>query len=155
MKVHLWCIGKTEERYITEGLKDYVKRLSHYIPFEYKEIPAGKIKKASAEQHKASERDDILKLLKPEDYLVLLDERGKLYSSTQFAEFIQLRFNSINGNLVFLIGGAYGFHEDIYARANARLSLSPMTFTHQMVRLIFIEQLYRGMTILRNEPYHH
>jgi 23S rRNA (pseudouridine1915-N3)-methyltransferase len=119
-------------------------------------MPLAKSNKATTpEQHKASDRDIINKLLKPNDHLVIMDEKGKEYSSTGFSAFLQKCFNEVGGNLIFLIGGAYGFHDDIYARANAKISLSQMTFTHQMVRLIFAEQLYRAMTILRNEPYHH
>lgn len=155
MKVAFWCIGTTEEAYLKQGITEYAKRLSNYLGFEYKEFVIRGKKTAGAEQHKLTEKEEVVKNLKSGDYLVLLDEAGKHYTSEDFADFLQKRFNSVSGNLVFLAGGAYGFHEELYARANAKLSLSAMTFTHQMVRLIFLEQLYRGMTILRNEPYHH
>jgi 23S rRNA (pseudouridine1915-N3)-methyltransferase len=155
MKVAFWCIGGTDETYLKEGITGYVKRLGNYLSIEYRELVIKGKKTATPEQHILSEKQEISRLLKPGDYLVLLDEDGNQYSSLSFADFLQKRFNSVQGNLVFLSGGPYGFHDDLYARANAKLSLSTMTFTHQMVRLIFLEQLYRAMTILRNEPYHH
>ena len=156
MKVAFWCIGKTEETYLIEGIQKYTKRLSNYLSFEYKEIHIRQAQKIpTPAQHKQTERDELLKLIKPTDFLVLLDEAGKEFTSVGFADFMQKKFNEVSSNIIFLIGGAYGFHEDIYARANQKIALSQMTFTHQMVRLIFLEQLYRAMTILRNEPYHH
>lgn len=156
MKVEFWCIGKTDETYLMEGINKYSKRLSNYLSFEYKEFSFARSKKATTPtQHKEAEKEELLKLLKPTDFLVLLDERGKTFTSITFADFLQKKFNEVSGNMIFLIGGAYGFHEEIYKRANAQIALSAMTFTHQMVRLIFLEQLYRAMTILRNEPYHH
>jgi 23S rRNA (pseudouridine1915-N3)-methyltransferase len=155
MKVAFWCIGKTDDRYIEEGFTVYKKRLANYINFEYKEIQPSKGKTASPVQHQENERDHILKLLKPNDTLVLLDEKGKEFDSVGFSSFMQKMFNESNGSVIFLSGGAYGFHQDIYNRANQSLALSKMTFTHQMVRLIFIEQLYRALTILKGEPYHH
>jgi 23S rRNA (pseudouridine1915-N3)-methyltransferase len=156
MKVSLWCIGKTEESYIAEGFGTYQKRLSNYLSFHYKEILPAKGKKAqSPAAHQEYERDEILKLLKANDTLVLLDERGKEFDSTGFSVFLQKMFNESSGSIVFLAGGAYGFHADVYSRANQTIALSKMTFTHQMVRLIFVEQLYRAMTILKGEPYHH
>jgi 23S rRNA (pseudouridine1915-N3)-methyltransferase len=156
MKVAFWCIGKTEDAYILEGFALYQKRLTNYLSFEYKEILFPKGKKATnAALHQELEKDEILKLLKPNDTLILLDEKGKEFDSTGFSTFMQKMFNESNGSLVFLAGGAYGFHKEIYNRANQTISLSRMTFTHQMVRLIFIEQLYRAMTILKGEPYHH
>ncbi len=156
MKISFWCIGKTEESYLLEGINKYNKRLSNYLSFEYKEIHIRQsAKMVTPAQHKQTERDELLKLIKPTDFLILLDEAGKEFTSVKFAEFLQKKFNEVAANMIFLIGGAYGFHHDIYARANANIALSQMTFTHQMVRLIFLEQLYRAMTILRNEPYHH
>lgn len=156
MKVEFWCIGKTDETYLLEGINKYSKRLANYLSFEYKEFSFAKSKKATTPaQHKEAEKEELLKLLKPNDFLVLLDERGKNFTSVAFADFLQKKFNEVSGNMIFLIGGAYGFHEEIYKRANTQIALSAMTFTHQMVRLIFLEQLYRAMTILRNEPYHH
>lgn len=156
MKVALWCIGKTDEGYIAEGLQIYLRRLTNYLTFELREFPLPKNNKAATPQdHKTNDRDTVNKLLRPTDFLVLLDDKGREYTSEKFAAYLQKCFNEVSGNIIFLTGGAYGFHEDIYARANARVSLSKMTFTHQMARLIFLEQLYRAMTILRNEPYHH
>ncbi|MGZ5243745.1 MAG: 23S rRNA (pseudouridine(1915)-N(3))-methyltransferase RlmH [Bacteroidia bacterium] len=156
MKVSFWCIGKTEEAYLVEGIQKYNKRLSNYLSFDYKEIHIRQSQKIPTPvQHKQTERDELLKLIKPTDFLVLLDEAGKEFTSVGFADFMQKKFNEVSSNMIFLIGGAYGFHDDIYARANAKIALSQMTFTHQMVRVIFLEQLYRAMTILRNEPYHH
>jgi len=156
MKVCFWCIGKTSEPYINEGLTIYQKRILNYIPFEYREITPAKGKKATnATKQQEAEREEILKLLKPGDTLILLDEKGKEFDSTGFAGFIQKNFNESGGTIVFLAGGAYGFHRDIYERANSQIALSQMTFTHQMVRLIFMEQLYRALTILKGEKYHH
>ncbi|RYD79428.1 MAG: 23S rRNA (pseudouridine(1915)-N(3))-methyltransferase RlmH [Sphingobacteriales bacterium] len=156
MKVAFWAIGKTDEKYLLEGIEKYTKRLGNYLSFEYKELYIRQSQKIpSPLQHKQTERDELLKIIKPTDFLILLDEAGKEFNSVGFANFLQKKFNDVSGNMIFLIGGAYGFHDDIYARANAKIALSQMTFTHQMVRLIFLEQLYRAMTILKNEPYHH
>ncbi len=154
MKVALWCIGKTDEPYIAEGQAIYHKRLQHYLNFEYREINPAKNKKTTL-AYQEQERDEINKLLRSEDILILLDDKGKAFDSVGFSTFLQKLFHDGSGTLVFLCGGAYGFHPDIYARAKYKLSLSPMTFTHQMARLIFAEQLYRGMTILKGEKYHH
>ena|SRR6185503_791823 len=151
MKVGFWCIGKTNDPYIKEGFDVYRKRLTNYLNFEYLEIIPPKNKKSGIE----TERDEILKILKPNDVLILLDEKGKEFDSVGFSVFLQKKFNETNGSLIFLAGGAYGFHNDIYTRASDTIALSKMTFTHQMVRLIFIEQLYRAMTILKGEKYHH
>ena len=154
MKTEFWCIGKTEDSYIKEGLGIYQKRLGNYLSFSYKEIIAV-TKNATAELQKDAEKNAIIKLLKATDFLVLLDEKGTTFSSIGFADFLQKKFNSVSGSIIFLVGGAYGVHEEVYERAQAKIALSEMTFTHQMVRLIFLEQLYRALTILRNEPYHH
>ena len=151
MKVGFWCMGKTDDPYIKEGFEVYRKRLTNYLNFEYIEINPPKNKKSGTE----TERDEIIKILKPNDSLILLDEKGKEFDSFGFSVFLQKKFNETNGSLIFLSGGAYGFHKDIYARAADTIALSKMTFTHQMVRLIFVEQLYRGMTILKGEKYHH
>lgn len=155
MKVELWVIGKTNESYFKEAIEVYHKRIQRYLPFSYLVIPdvknAGKL---SPEQLKAKEGDLILKRLKAEDGLILLDERGKSFSSTAFATWLDKQFQSPFKRLVFLVGGAYGFSPELYQRANSKLSLSKMTFSHQMIRPFFLEQLYRAMTILRNEPYH-
>lgn len=155
MKVELWGIGKTNERYIEEGMALYEKRLKHYLPFQWVIVPdikgAGSL---SAQQVKAKEGESILSKLKDDDLLILLDERGRSLSSEGFAGYLDKKLQHSQRRLVFLIGGAYGFSEALYHRANDQLSLSSMTFSHQMVRLFFLEQLYRAMTILRNEPYH-
>ena len=156
MKIEFWCTGKTDETYLNEGVQKYCKRLINYIPFDYKELILPKsTKTAVPDLVREEEKKDVLKRLKPGDFLVLLDDRGKGFASEKFAAFLQKKFNDAPKNIIFLSGGAYGFHEEILARADFKLSLSEMTFTHQMVRLIFLEQLYRAMTILRNEPYHH
>ena len=155
MKVCFWCIGKTDDPYIKEGFDIYQKRLFNYLNFEYREIITAKNKKSTDSKNIDSERDEILKLLKSNDVLILLDEKGKEFNSEGFSVFLQKKFNESAGSIIFLSGGAYGFHKDIYTRAADTIALSKMTFTHQMVRLIFIEQLYRGMTILKGEKYHH
>ncbi len=155
MKIELWVIGKTNEPYLAEGIDIYTKRLRHYVPFEMITLPdiknAGKL---SNEQLKAKEAEMVLKKLKPEDFLILLDERGRNFTSKEFAIFLENKLQLPGKKLVFLVGGAYGFESALYDRAKAKLSLSKMTFSHQMVRLFFVEQIYRAMTILRNEPYH-
>lgn len=156
MKVKFICIGKTGKSFLEEGENEYLKRLKHYIPVERIEIPDLKNqKKLTFEQIKELEGKEILAKIQSGDQLILLDERGKHYSSVDFANFLQQRFNSGGKALAFVVGGAYGFSEEVYAAASAKISLSTMTFSHQMVRMIFFEQLYRAMTILKNEPYHH
>ena len=156
MKIKVICIGKTGKDFLIEGEKEYIKRLTHYIATEKIEIPDIKnAKSLSEEQVKQLEGKAFLAKIESSDYLILLDEKGTSYSSEKFAQYLQLRFNSGGKNLVFLIGGAYGFSEEIYQRANDKIALSKMTFSHQMVRMIFLEQVYRGMTILKGEPYHH
>ncbi len=155
MKVGFWCIGKTDDIYIKEGFDIYQKRLGNYLNFEYREIIPSKNKKSGDSKNIDNERDDIIKLLKSNDVLILLDGKGKEFDSVGFSVFLQKKFNESAGSIIFLSGGAYGFHEDIYKRSADSVSLSKMTFTHQMVRLIFAEQLYRAMTILKGEKYHH
>ena len=156
MKITLLSVGKTSFGYLQEGMDLYVKRLKHYVPFEYKEIPYPKLGKNPAEQAvKDAEGKLILKGVQPGDSLVLLDERGKSFTSPQFAQFLQKKMNSGVKNLIFVIGGAYGFSDEVYERADQKVSLSDMTFSHQMVRLFALEQIYRGFTILKGEPYHH
>jgi len=155
MKIELWMIGKTAFPYIKEGMAIYEKRLGHYLPFQCTVIPDVKnAKNLKAHQIKEQEGNTILKKLKKEDFLILLDEKGKSFSSIEFARFLEQKFHLSHKRMVFLIGGAFGFSETIYKRANGKISLSKMTFSHQMVRLFVLEQLYRAMTILRNEPYH-
>jgi 23S rRNA (pseudouridine1915-N3)-methyltransferase len=156
MKITLIAIGKTDNRHLIALMEDYSKRLGHYVSFEMEIVPDIKnAKNLSEPLQKKAEGDEILKRVSTADILILLDENGKTYASEKFAEFLQKKMNSGLKNLVFVIGGPYGFSEEIYHRANGKLSLSSMTFSHQMVRLFFIEQIYRAFTILRNEPYHH
>ncbi len=156
MKITLLAIGKTDDKNLQILCEQYIKRLKHYITFSLEIIPDIKnAKNLSETLQKQQEGTEILKRLSNSDTLLLLDENGKSYSSEKFSVFLQKKMNSGLKNLVFVIGGPYGFSEEIYKRSNGKLSLSEMTFSHQMVRLFFIEQLYRGYTILRNEPYHH
>ena len=155
MKIRIICIGKTEKGYLEDAIPVYLKRLKHYSQVEMAIIPD--IKKAGSlpvEERKRQEGDLIFKQLQNDDFLALLDENGKMYSSTEFADFLQKRMNSGIKNLVFVVGGAFGFSKEVYQRADMKLSLSKMTFSHQMVRLFFVEQLYRGYSILKGEPYH-
>lgn len=156
MKISLLVIGKTDAGYFAEGIKEYENRLKHYIPFEMQVIPDIKnVKNLSEEQQKEKEGELILKNVQAGDYLVLLDERGKEFSSLQFASYIEKKTHTVSKRLIFVIGGPYGFSPAVYEKASERISLSKMTFSHQMIRLVFTEQLYRAMTILNNEPYHH
>jgi len=156
MKIKLLSIGKTEEKYLKEGIDIYRKKLTHYFPFDYEELPAIKqTKNLSFNEQKKRESEVILKKISPSDIVVLLDERGTTYSSIDFSEFVQQRMLQGNKQLVFIIGGAYGFSQEVYARKDNLISLSSMTFSHQMVRLIFLEQMYRAGSIMKNEPYHH
>lgn len=153
MKIELWWIGKTFEPYVKSGIDDYAKRLQRFAPVQVVEIPD--IKGLSdGPATKAREAAKILDKLKPDDHLILLDEKGKAYSSVEFSKFIEQKENQSLKKLVFLIGGAFGFDEMIYQRAQGSLSLSKMTFSHQLIRLLFLEQLYRAYTILHNFPYH-
>lgn len=157
MLIKLVIVGKTSEAYLKEGMKMYEKRLSHYLPLETIIIDDTKKnnKSTSTSFIKQKEGELIFKFLKPNDYVILLDEKGKKYSSIEFAKLLQKFMGTLQVNLVFIIGGAFGFDEKIYNRSNLLLSLSDMTFSHQMVRLFFVEQLFRAMTIIKNEPYHH
>jgi 23S rRNA (pseudouridine1915-N3)-methyltransferase len=156
MKITLILNGKTEDDYIIKGYTTYEQRLKHYIPFETVVIPALKNTKAlSVDQQKQKEGEVLLKMIQSSDKLILLDEKGKEYDSVGFSDLIQKQMNSGIKNLVLVVGGPYGFSEDVYKRADGKIALSKMTFSHQMVRLFFVEQLYRAMTILKNEPYHH
>jgi len=156
MKILLLVIGKTDEDYIFDGLEKYKNRLKHYINFEYEEIPDLKNRKIlSRDQQKKRESDIIFSRLKMDDKVVLLDEKGVSFRSVEFSKYLQKKMNSGIKRLVFIVGGPYGFDKSIYDKHQDKLSLSRMTFSHQMVRLFFCEQLYRVMTILKNEPYHH
>ena len=156
MKILLLAIGKTDEDYLVAGIRKYVGRIGHYAPFEMKEIPDPRNRKTlSEDQQKKAESFLLLQQLQPGDQVILLDENGKQFTSVGFAETIGKLTASGTKRVVFIIGGPYGFAQEVYDRANAKLSLSPMTFSHQMVRLVFVEQLYRAFTILKGEPYHH
>jgi 23S rRNA (pseudouridine1915-N3)-methyltransferase len=156
MNIRLIAIGKTDNKQLQTLIDEYKTRLSFYIRFDLEVIPDIKnVKNLSESQQKEKEGELILSKITATDQLILLDENGKTFSSVGFSEKLQKKMNSGIKTLVFVIGGPYGFSESVYAKANAKISLSPMTFSHQMVRLFFIEQLYRGFTILRNEPYHH
>ena len=156
MKIVLVVVGKTNEKYLTEGISDYQKRLNHYTNFEIVEISNIKNAKNFSEKELIKKEGEmILKQINTSDYLVLLDDKGNDFSSPSFAEKLQQWMISGKKRLVFVVGGAYGFSQEVYDRGNEKLSLSKMTFSHQMVRLFFVEQLYRGYTILNNEPYHH
>lgn len=154
MKLVLIQVGKTDAAYLQEGIKEYEKRLPHYSPFELVTIPDVKKVKDEADQKK-KEGEAILLKLQGGDFIVLLDEGGKQFTSRKLSEFLQKKMNESLKRLVFIIGGPYGFSSELYQAANLKLSLSSLTFSHQMVRLFFLEQLYRAQTILRNEPYHH
>ncbi|RFZ90349.1 23S rRNA (pseudouridine(1915)-N(3))-methyltransferase RlmH [Mucilaginibacter conchicola] len=156
MKITFITVGKTEDAYLKEGIEKYVKRLKHYTKLELFDLPELKNTKALTEdQQKTKEAEMILKKVTPQDHLILLDEGGVEYTSVQFANYINKRSVSSSANIIFVVGGPYGFHESVYQRANDKLSLSRMTFSHQMVRLFFVEQLYRAYTIIKGEPYHH
>ena len=149
-------MAKTEDAYLKDGIDKYLKRLKHYTKIEVVEIAELKNTKAlTPEQQKAKEAELILKRVSPADFVILLDENGAELSSSKFAAYIDKKAISSVTNLVFIVGGPYGFDEAVYQRANDKLSLSRMTFSHQMVRLFFVEQLYRAFTIIKGEPYHH
>ena len=156
VKILVLAIGKTDEQWVQEALLRYSKRLQHYLPFEFEVITDLKnTKNLSEAQQTEKEGALILKKLNPTDKVVLLDEKGKEYRSVEFAKHLQQQMNSGVKRLVFIIGGPYGFTPELYAKAQGKLALSKMTFSHQMIRPFFVEQLYRAMTILKNEPYHH
>jgi 23S rRNA (pseudouridine1915-N3)-methyltransferase len=156
MKIKVICIGKTGKGFLEEGETTYLNRLKHYVPVERIEIPDLKnAKSLTADQIKKQEGDLILSKVNSGEQLYLLDEHGKTFTSEKFAEFLQQRFNQGGHALTLVIGGPYGFSEEVYKAATGKISLSELTFSHQMVRMILFEQLYRGMTILRGEPYHH
>ncbi|MCO6176005.1 23S rRNA (pseudouridine(1915)-N(3))-methyltransferase RlmH [Flavobacterium sp. NRK F10] len=156
MNIKLLTIGKTDNKNLQALIDDYSKRLGFYIKFDLEIIPDIKnVKNLSEAQQKEKEGELILSKLTPTDHLILLDENGKEFSSMRFSEFLQKKMNAGIKTLVFVIGGPYGFSEQVYQKAAGKVSLSQMTFSHQMVRLFVIEQIYRGFTILKNEPYHH
>ena len=156
MKITLLTVGKTDKDWVRQGMDIYVSRLKHYIPFSVVEIT--ELRNVSAmtkDQIKTKEGELILKQVKPADDLILLDERGKEYTSVELAKVIQDKISYTGKDMVYVIGGAYGFSDAVYQRANSKISLSRMTFSHQMVRAIFVEQIYRAFTIMKGEPYHH
>lgn len=155
MKIEFRVVGKTHEAYLREGIEIYHKRIGHYLPYAMEVLPdikqAGKL---SPEQLKDQEGKMILQKINPDDCLILLDEKGKTFTSVQFAGFLSKLLQQPYKRIIFQVGGAFGFSQEVYQRANNQLSLSDMTFSHQMIRLFFTEQLYRAMTIIRNEKYH-
>ena len=156
MKITLLTVGKTDNDWVKQGIDIYASRMKHYFPFSIVEIP--ELKNASSlsqEQIKTKEGELILKNVKPADEVILLDERGREFSSMEFAKTLQDKISYTGKDIVFVIGGAYGFSEAVRQRSNSKISLSRMTFSHQMIRAIFIEQLYRAFTIMKGEPYHH
>ena len=156
MKITLLTVGKTDKDWVKQGIAIYASRMKHYFPFSIVEIP--ELKNASSlsqEQIKTKEGELILKNVKPADEVILLDERGREFSSMEFAKTLQDKISYTGKDIVFVIGGAYGFSEAVRQRSNSKISLSRMTFSHQMVRAIFVEQLYRAFTIMKGEPYHH
>lgn len=156
MKIQFWSIGKKHEDYVLKGVTEFTGRLQKYYPTEWKIIaPPKNAGQLSINELKKKEGELLLSLLQKDDYLVALDERGKQFDSEQLAKFIQQRANESNKNVIFLIGGAFGIDETVMSRANAKWSLSPLTFPHQLVRLILSEQVYRACTIIKNEKYHH
>jgi len=155
VKIEAWFIGKTSPAYLQIGLDDFTGRIKKYVPFETVIIPD--IKDAgsyAAKDRLLKEGEKVLQKLTPQDYLILLDEGGKEFSSVQFSQFIEKELNKSYKKLIFLVGGSFGFSPELQQRENLKISLSKMTFSHQMVRLFFLEQIYRGFTILNNEPYH-
>lgn len=156
MKLTLLTVGKTDFDWVKKGLEIYVSRLKHYVPFSIREIPELKnVSSLTKEQIKVKEGELIMKNIRPNDEVILMDEHGKQYTSVEWAGFIESRMSRSSRDIVFVIGGAYGFSEQVYNRCDGKISLSKMTFSHQMVRAIFAEQLYRAFTIIKGEPYHH
>jgi len=156
MKIKLLAIGKTDDKNLIKLIDTYQNRLKHYIKFELSVIPDIKnAKNLSENQQKEKEGALILKQIQPTDQLILLDDKGKEFSSIEFSKYLQKKMNSGIKQLVFVIGGPYGFSEAVYKKSNGKISFSKMTFSHQMIRLFVVEQLYRSFTILKNEPYHH
>ncbi|CAM1349845.1 23S rRNA (pseudouridine(1915)-N(3))-methyltransferase RlmH [Tenacibaculum crassostreae] len=156
MKIKLLAIGKTDDKNLIQLINNYENRLKHYVKFELEVIPDIKnVKNLSESQQKEKEGELILSKLQPTDQLILLDDKGKQHTSIEFSQYLQKKMNSGIKQLVLVIGGPYGFSETVYQKSQGKLSLSKMTFSHQMIRLFIVEQIYRGFTILRNEPYHH
>lgn len=154
MKITLVCVGKTNEDHISSGIGIYQKRIQRYTVYNFIALPDAR-KNLSRDQQKTEEGQIILKKIAPDDFLILLDEKGAEIDSVQFASFLEKHMIQSTKSIVFVVGGPYGFSDEVYGRANYKLSLSKMTFSHQLIRLIFVEQLYRAFTIIRGEPYHH
>ena len=156
MKIELFVVGKTNHNYLSPGIEDYLKRINRYIQFSIRCISDAKnTKNLSQQQQKNAEGQNILVAIDNSDYVMLLDEHGKEYKSIEFASLIDKKMQTVAKRLVFVLGVPYGFSEDVYKRANEKISLSKMTFPHDLIRLIFVEQLYRAFSILNHEPYHH
>jgi 23S rRNA (pseudouridine1915-N3)-methyltransferase len=156
MKITLLTVGKTDKDWVKQGIDIYASRMKHYFPFSIVEIPELKnVSSLSQDQIKTKEGELILKNVKPADDVILLDERGREFSSMEFAKVLQDKISYNGKDIIFVIGGAYGFSDAVRQRSNSKISLSKMTFSHQMVRAIFVEQLYRAFTIMKGEPYHH
>lgn len=156
MKIKLLAIGKTDDKNLIQLINNYENRLKHYVKFELEVIPDIKnVKNLSESQQKEKEGELILSKLQPTDQLILLDDKGKQHTSIEFSQYLQKKMNSGIKQLVLVIGGPYGFSDTVYQKSQGKLSISKMTFSHQMIRLFIVEQIYRGFTILRNEPYHH
>ena len=156
MRIHVMFIGKTMGKLFQEAISDYQQRLTHYVPFAIEEVPDLKnTKSLTEEQQKEKEADMVFDRLQSGDVLVLLDEKGKEFTSREFSTFLENKMHTVNKRLVLLIGGPYGFSQRIYDAAQGKISLSKMTFSHQMVRLFLVEQIYRAFTIMRGQPYHH
>lgn len=156
MKLKLIFVGKTDSGYLGEGCNIYEKRIKNYLPLEIVSIPALKnTKSLNIEQQKQREAKLILEKIDSSDFVVLLDEKGKEFKSVEFAQYFQSKMNSGIKSLCLIIGGPYGFSNEVYQKANQKIALSKMTFSHQMIRLLLLEQCYRAMSILKNEPYHH
>ncbi|MCB0395430.1 MAG: 23S rRNA (pseudouridine(1915)-N(3))-methyltransferase RlmH [Flavobacteriales bacterium] len=155
MKISVMAVGETDKSELTTLINDYSKRISRYLPITFDAIPLRKIRSSSPHEQLKAEGRLLLDRISDTEEVILLDSTGKGYTSEAFSDWIQERMNRSTRHLVFMIGGAYGFSEEVIARANGKISLSSMTFTHQMVRIILLEQIYRAFTILNNEPYHH
>ena len=156
MKATLLVVGKTVEQHYITAINDYLQRTRRFLSFDIEVIPELKnTKSLTTDQQKEKEGELICKSLQPGDYVVLLDEHGKEMRSIEFAEWMKHKMNTVNKRLIFIIGGPYGFAPRVYEQANEKISMSKMTFSHQMIRVIFVEQIYRAMTILNNGPYHH
>ncbi len=156
MKVKFLVIGKTNDKKLSSLMQIYIKRVNHYLNFEFVEIPdVKKGKKMTQEALKELEADLIFSKIQTNEEIILLDERGEQFTSKKFSQFLEKKMIYSHRNITFVVGGAYGFSEKVYKMADSKLSLSAMTFSHQMIRLLFVEQLYRAMTIIRKEPYHH